>query len=187
MMKLKLIFLLIVIPVSHVAFAQEKAKFNSINMAGIVAGKSGAYHALQTINGINYREWFAGIGTGIDYYRYKSVPLFLDVRTSVAKSSLFVYADLGYNYPMHNKPGKEIYYYINYHFTGGVYNEVGAGYSIKLSHKSKLLFTSGYSYKKINNKVGLLNPCLVAPCPIEYNTYSYGYGRVVFRAGVSLK
>ncbi len=172
--------------ISFAACAQKKTKFSSINMAGIVAGKSGSYQTLQSVNGLNYKEWFAGIGAGIDYYKYKSIPVFFDLRTSVAKTNFFVFADLGYNFPSHNKPGKEIYYYNTYNFSGGFYNETGAGFKVKLTRRSHLLFTSGYSYKKLNNKVGVINPCLIAPCPIEYSTYEYGYGRVVFKAGVSL-
>lgn len=166
-------------------WAQDKINFNSINIAGIARGKSGSYGVLQTVNGIKYREWFLGIGAGIDYYRNTTIPLFADLRTFIRKTGAFVFGDLGYNFPHHNEPGKNVAYYSSYDFLGGSYSELGLGYKFKLVRKSYLLFSTGYSYKKLSLKTGVINPCLVGPCPVDYSMYKYGYGRVVFKAGIS--
>jgi hypothetical protein len=165
-------------------FAQNKIKFSSINTAGIAIGQSGDAGSLQTVNGIQYQKWFAGIGAGIDYYKVRTIPLFVDLRSSIAKSDFFAFADAGYNLPYRNKPDDKVYYYNTYHFFGGFYSELGVGYKLKLAGKSYLLFTSGYSYKELNNKVGTVNPCLVGPCPVDYSTYRYNYGRILLKAGV---
>ena len=55
---------------------------------------------------------------------------------------------------------------------------------MKFIRNSSFLISTGYSYKEINNKVGVVNPCLVAPCPVDYSNYKYGNGRVVLKAGV---
>ncbi|MEO8108842.1 MAG: hypothetical protein ABI594_02365 [Ginsengibacter sp.] len=164
---------------------KDKLKFHSVNAIGITAGESGGHPILQTINGLGNKEWFAGIGFGVDYYRYKTFPLFFDARKNFGnKNKWFVYGDLGYNFPGKNVPGKEIYYYNSYHFSGGVHGDLGLGYRISFSEKSALLFSTGYTYKKIQNKVGVVNPCLIAPCPVDYSNYEYGYGRIVLKAGV---
>lgn len=166
--------------------AQQKIKFTSINIGGIVAGESGNAGLIQTLNGITYKNLFTGIGVGIDYYESKTIPLFVDIRTSIAKTNFFVFADPGYNFPHKNKPDEKVSFYNTYHFSGGFYTELGIGYQIKLAGKSSLLLSSGYSYKELSNKTGIVNPCLIGPCPIDYTTYRYGYRRVIFKAGISL-
>ncbi|HRQ51574.1 MAG TPA: hypothetical protein PLR74_13600, partial [Agriterribacter sp.] len=79
-----------------------KVVFHSVEQAALVNGNNAVSGALQTVNGAGYGNWFAGIGAGIDFYRYRSVPLFLELRRSfdVKKGNqLFVYADGGYNLP----------------------------------------------------------------------------------------
>jgi hypothetical protein len=168
--------------ISVAAHTQEKMKFHSINMAGIAEGKSGGYGILQTVNGLGYKKWFAGIGAGIDYYKNKSIPLFFDVRTAVAKTDLYFFGDLGYNFSTHDIPDKTIYYG-TYHFFGGPYTEIGIGYKILLARSSYLLLSSGYSYKELNNKITTPTECLVPPCTVDYSKYQYGYGRILFKAG----
>src|SRR5687767_13793360 len=88
---------------------KSRIKFNSINMFGVAAGESKLFGLLQTVNGITYDTWFAGIGAGLDYYSYRTIPLFFDLRRDIGKLNKgFIYADLGYNFPWKEKPGKEI-------------------------------------------------------------------------------
>jgi hypothetical protein len=163
----------------------KKIKFHSINSIGFVAGESGTDMILQSVNGIMYKNLYSGVGFGADYYNYNSYPLFFDQRIYFAKNKkTFVYGDLGYNFPGKNRPGKEIYYYNSFHFSGGIYTDFGIGYKLKFINKSFFTFSSGFAYKEINNKVGTLNPCLVGPCPVDYNYYKYRNGRVVLKAGV---
>ena len=168
---------------------KDKVKFHSINMVGLADGQSGGYSLFQTINGIGYKKWLAGIGIGADYYPYKTYPLFFDLRRSFGKNDKgFVYGDAGYNFPGKNKPGKEVYevyYYNSYHFTGDLYSDVGIGYKIQFIKKTSFLISSGYSYKKIKSKIGVVNPCLIRPCPEDFSEYKYGYGRIVFKAGLA--
>jgi hypothetical protein len=163
----------------------RKLKFNSINTIGFSGGQSGGDILLQTVNGVGFENWFSGIGFGTDYYRYKSHPLFADARRYFGKGDkAFAYADLGYNFSGNNKPGKEVYYYTTYNFTGGIYTDFGIGYKMKFTRNTSFLISAGYSYKELNNKVVSVNECLVAPCPVDYSNYKYGNGRVVLKAGV---
>ena len=59
--------------------AQTKPKFQSQNFIGVLGGEKDASFQIQTINGVQYRTWFSGIGTGLDFYFQRSVPLFLSV------------------------------------------------------------------------------------------------------------
>lgn len=162
-----------------------KPRFSSINSVGFAAGQSQPSLIFQTINGIKFSNWFSGIGIGVDSYRYKTLPLFVDGRWYFGeKKEGFVYGDLGYNFPMKDKPGKEISYYNSYHFTGGFYTDMGIGFQSRLYKKSSILFSVGYSYKELQTKIGT-NICpFNGPCYVEYSKYEFNYGRIALKAGL---
>ena len=60
--------------------------FHSIVNIGLVSGSESGSLQLQTIAGVGYKNWFAGIGAGLDYYRYRTVPVFIDLRHSLVKT-----------------------------------------------------------------------------------------------------
>lgn len=168
------------------ATAQKKApKFHSVNQAGAAAGENSADWVFQSVNGIEFLNYFVGIGVGIDQYRYKTLPLFFDARAYFApEKRAFIYGDLGYNFPMKNMPGKEVAFYNSYHFTGGIYTDLGIGYQFKLNKQASFLFSFGHSYKKIESKIGL-NACgVTGPCWVNYSQYKLGLGRMMVKAGL---
>ncbi len=55
---------------------------------------------------------------------------------------------------------------------------------MKFISKSFFTVSAGFNYKEINNKISIVNECLVAPCPVDYSNYKYGNGKVVLKAGV---
>ena len=59
--------------------AQKKAIFSSQNYVGLLEGEQKSKLQLQTMNGIKYRTWFIGLGTGIDWYYLRSIPIFLSL------------------------------------------------------------------------------------------------------------
>ena len=175
---------LICLMVSVSAFAQKEIKFNSINTGGIIHGEIGVYGMLQTVNGVQYKKWFGGIGTVYDPYYYKTFPVFLDVRRYIDKQNRIpVYADAGYDFPGKNVPGNEISYYTSFHFTGGLYTDMGIGYRIKFTKHTSFLLTGGYSYKKLHDRVITMSCPFFGPCYESVFNYNYGFGRLVFKAG----
>lgn len=187
-MKLKMICVwLFMAIISSNAFAQKKLKFNSINMGGIAIGQRETKGVVETINGVNYKKWFAGIGIGYDACHYKTIPLFLDIRRYVDnQNKLFIYADAGYNFPDKNTPGSEVYYYNSFHFTGGIFTDAGIGYKIKFSKNKYFILTAGYSNKKLDNKVVIITCPFIPPCFENIYHYDYSFDRIVLKAGISL-
>ena len=83
-----------------IANAQQtkKAVFHSLQQVGLINGRGAVSASLQSINGFEAGDWFAGIGLGLDFYRYRSVPLFADVKRyfKIANGNrLFIYGDGG--------------------------------------------------------------------------------------------
>ena len=82
------------------ASAQEKFVFHSQNFAGLLEGQAGSAFQLQTINGVQNKGWFTGIGAGLDYYRFRSVPLFLNMSKFLFDGKkFFVSGNGGVNFP----------------------------------------------------------------------------------------
>ena len=135
--------------------AQQKSpscpwQFHSINNVGLLEGQTGSSFQLQTINGAQYRSWFTGVGLGLDFYRYRTIPLFLDLRKEFGKSSnkLFLFTDVGTNFSWVTD-NEKTNYELNDKFGGGFYFEGGLGYKISVSKNNSLMLSLGYSYKKL--------------------------------------
>ncbi|HET7114896.1 MAG TPA: hypothetical protein VFI29_00295 [Hanamia sp.] len=177
--------LIVALLISFSVSAQKnKVHFHSINSFGLIGGETETGIAFQTINGIRFSNWFSGIGVGIDNYEYKTLPLFFDARWYFgSEKKAFVYGDLGYNFPMKNKPGKEMVYYDNYHFKGGLYSELGIGFKTKFIKKSSIFFSLAYSYKQLESRVEEIVPLCSECDPIWYN-YKLSYGRVMLKTGI---
>lgn len=182
----KKLFYLFVIPVlfPYFIYAQKNLiKFHSINQVGVVGGESQLNSTIQTTNGIKFSNWFSGIGIGVDNYRYKTMPLFIDVRRYFdEENKAFIYGSLGYNFPFNTKPDKETEYYDTYHFKGGIYTDIGIGFKTKFIRKSSLLFSIGHSYKQLRSRYGITPLCL--GCQPSWYNYKWGYGRIALKTGI---
>ena len=66
------LFLAFTLCLSGMVSAQQKTvtgiwQFHSINNVGLLEGQTGSAFQLQSINGMQYQSWFAGIGLGLDF------------------------------------------------------------------------------------------------------------------------
>ncbi|MBS1737609.1 MAG: hypothetical protein JSS98_13540 [Bacteroidetes bacterium] len=186
-MKSKIVFAAVILVVINFSASAQKKKsrFHSINTFSLLNGESQFSTAFQSVNGIEIANGFAGIGLGIDYYQHRTIPLFLDGRWNFGSDKKgFIYGDVGYNFPMKNKPGNEVWRYDTYHFSGGIYTDIGIGYKATLSKKLSCPISIGYSYKKLQSKIGTTICPFVPPCYTDYNIYNYKYNRIVVKAGL---
>ncbi|MEJ0080289.1 MAG: hypothetical protein WDM78_04865 [Puia sp.] len=137
--------------------------FQSIANVGLLEGQTGSAFQLQTINGARYKSWFTGIGLGLDFYRFRTIPLFLDIRKEFGSGSnkFFIYADGGISFAWVTDMEKTDYW-PDEQFHSGFYNDLGLGYKTSIGKKSALLISLGYSYKKVNETYA------------SYNTYNPG-------------
>lgn len=136
---------------SAVAQEKEKVKFSSINQFGMLKGSSDQTYQLQTVNGVKYKTWFAGIGVGLEEYYVKTIPVFVDVRKNLLKqnASPFLYADLGVSFPS-EKEDKGAWQTSVYN--KGLYYDAGLGYNIPIKGRLAFNFSAGLSYKKLHEE-----------------------------------
>jgi hypothetical protein len=159
-------------------------QLHSINQVGLVETDYGTAFQLQTINGFQYKNFFSGIGIGLDYYKVRSIPLFVDVRKyfGTNRNAFFVYENAGVNFAWEKEdPVTEG---SSYHYNTGFYNDVGLGYRIAMKNKISILLSGGYSYKRISeNQSSNICP-FVGPCYEQRDKYVYDLSRLIFKIGL---
>ena len=153
-MKRILFFLFCVCLYGRISAQQKPAacswKFHSVNNVGLLEGQTGSAFQLQSVNGMQYRSWFMGIGLGLDFYRYRTIPMFIDFRKEFGSgpNKFFAYADGGVNFAWLTDNQKPLYL-TDDHFSAGFYTDLGLGYKISAGRTNYLLLSVGYSLKKL--------------------------------------
>ena len=177
--------------VTLVSFGQKKSnayKFHSINNISLINGDNEVSSGLQSINGFQKGNLFAGIGLGLDYYLYRTVPLFADLRYELgkSKSKFFAYADGGINFDWvtgdHNDGPIFIWDGSNTptEFNDGVYTDIGLGYMVGSRKSGGLVLSLGHSYKSLEKTVSY--PDWRTQEMIS-DIYKYNFNRIVLKVG----
>lgn len=166
----------------------HKLSFSSINQVGLLTGGSGQAATVQTINGVIVNEWFVGVGTGIDYYGSRGIPLFIDVRRNLkGKTGVpFLYADAGVHFPWLSKVQDANKNYIIEDHQAGAYLDGGVGIKLQTKHIGAVLLSAGYSYKKVTDKAQMFFIWSGAPLVPAYEYYNYTFRRIVIKVGIQL-
>lgn len=179
------LIILIILTLPGMAVCQEEQKaftkvsLQTVGSIGIIGGETGVKPVFQIISGLTQSRYFAGLGAGYDNYRFRSIPLFADIRFGFGKKQfVFAYGDLGYNLPLEPKFGNNDFQTTSI-YSGGVYLDLGLGYRHRLNKKNSILFSFGYSRKDVNHKEGTTYPCFNPPCYEEMSYYHYKLGRIV--------
>ena len=166
----------------------KQIQFSSINQVGLLSGSSGEAFMLQTINGLKKDKWFAGAGTGLDFYRERTIPLFLAIRRDLINriNTPFVYADAGINFSWLNSFQKQQKQFpIS---SPGLIYDLGIGWKLSGKNNRGYIFSAGYSFKQVKEKVKSL--WWSAPAPQleseNYERHNYLYRRIVIKVGFQL-
>jgi hypothetical protein len=150
-------------------YAQNPIRFRSTEWLGLSSGQVGSAVEFQTVNGVSRGPWFLGAGAGVDFYRFRSVPLFVSVTRDLAlskKDGLVLFFDYGTNAPWYTAPASgQSPDNAKISFHSGRYWSGGLGYLFKLdaSGRRAVVFSVGYSEKKISEVVTNVPQM----CPIE--------------------
>ncbi len=174
------------------AQTKNKIRFTNISQAGFVAGCSTNALQLQTITGISYKTFSLGAGAGIDYYYFKTIPLFIDVRKNILekKETPFVYFDLGTNLPWDRSKTESQWQKSTY--GNGIFYDFGLGYKWTCKGSFALNFSFGYSQKQVKETQETsfwpwIDFPVIRAGGENKNTYHFDYAfrRFSFKAGLS--
>ena len=186
----KIYFLLLVLLlVTGNAIAQKKWHYSSHNYAGLLEGDNGSAFQLQTIQGIRNSLWFTGIGTGIDYYYLRSVPIFLSVNRNLSTKNRTPYLSLdgGINMAWLKEDRNQWNDFIRSDFSPALYWAGGVGYKVGLRNKKDaILLHVGYSYKQLKEKQEQPVFCINPPCPPSVQYFNYKLNRITMKLGWQL-
>ena len=143
--------------------AQQKWKGWGIPEVGVLSGSYQVTGDLRLQGGVQKNGWMIGLGSGFDYYRFTSVPVYAQGRKMFGKrkSKPFIMTSLGVNFPTTTSsneiPTSDIMWSIRSQFPSGptrtynmgIYGEIGLGYAL-LSKKGRgLMFSLSYTQKRI--------------------------------------
>jgi len=186
----KYILLIILIGINAQVIAQQaphksRARFQSINEVGLLEGEKGSAFQLQAINGLDYKSWFAGLGVGLDYYRLRSIPIFIDLRKNFGKGykNFFVYVDGGLHYPWISDARKDFY---GSTYSKGFYSDIGFGYRLMLHGNNAVILSLGYSYKQTQETTNATTCPFYGPCYLTPQKIDYNLNRLSLKLGLAL-
>jgi hypothetical protein len=147
-------------------YGQKGIRFRSTETIGLSSGQAGNAMVIQSVNGVSLGPWFLGAGAGIDYYRFRSAPLFVSATRDIALSrngALVLGFDWGKNVSWYKVPDPADYpgQTTKTTFSGGMYLNAGLGYEVKLGSRKGLIFSLGYSQKRVSEVQSVTSePCL---------------------------
>lgn len=187
-MKKHVIVLLLLLVLAE-AQAQDKVHYSSMNYAGLLEGDHGSAFTLHTVQGVKFARWFTGIGTGLDYYYLRSVPLFLSVNRSLFKQGRTPYLSLdgGINFAWYQREQRQWSDFISSDFSPALYWGAGLGYKVSMRNKKDaLLLNIGYSFKQMKEDQEKSMFCINPPCPPKVEHYNYKLNRLSVKLGWQL-
>jgi hypothetical protein len=167
--------------------AQQKISFSSQNYVGILTGGSGTGPLIHSINGIRFGKWFTGVGSGVDWYYQRSVPLFFSAERGfrlTPSPKIYFSSGAGIHFPWPDDSySKWGWGSVSKTYPGFFWN-AGLGYRIPVSkNNDAVLLHFGYSNKLFREKVITNYFCINPPCPGNIETYKYNLRAVSLKLG----
>ena len=161
----------------------EKKYFSSQISTGISEGEQNTNFHVEILNGIHYKTWFGGIGTGLDYYYYRSIPVYLSgiKYLSPRNHSFFIQGDVGANFVWDERISS--WNEVGHEYKPGLYWNGLLGFATGLDRKNAFSFGLGYSYKSFKEIKEIVVQCYNPPCENTFETYQYNLKRLTLRLG----
>ncbi len=137
---------------------KTKGVFTVSSQAALLNGDSHVNGQLLLTAGYEQNGWMIGAGSGFDYYKYRTVPVFADIKKFFGKGNrqLFIYANAGSDlaWPTDNqKTNRGNWWGWNVPqasvFKNGVYTDIGFGYTLFNNKRSGFFTALGYSTKTL--------------------------------------
>lgn len=182
----RMIFIVFLSTMLLQAGAQSNLKFQSQNYIGLLEGDHGSAFQFLSINGIQRKTWFLGLGSGIDWYLYRSIPVFLSVNKDWKPSNRTFYLSLdgGANFAWESRERNRFNDFISYDFMPGLFWGAGIGYKLRFKNNGDAITLNlGYNYKRIKEERVVPTLCNNPPCANLKENYDYRMSRISLRFG----
>lgn len=142
---------------------------------------------------LEQKGWGIGIGTGIDIYKLRTIPVFAHLQKDITKGGpLFTYLRLGGNivWPTESqaKGIESPFFNSKVSFQSGLYADLGVGYKLGISKKNPVTISVGYSRKTV---MKTFYDTIIQDFP-PYHTeksehsYQYNLNRLALAVGIKL-
>lgn len=174
------------------SFAQ-KTEFYLAPQAGLLNGNKQASQMFGLTAGVANKQWVYGIGSSIDYYQFRSIPVYAEVKKIFGNktNSPFIYANAGKNmdWVLENQHQHPQYWgwgapTVDCNFSSGSFLEAGTGVNIKNKKEKGMFLSLGYSRKNLNES---WTETVWDPSKNEVvnsnRSKKYLLNRIVFKAG----
>ncbi len=180
----RVFFLLPVVGFSQNKQVKLKPQFQTSAGISFLAGQFEPAYQWQLVNGFKINNWFAGIGAGVDHYRYRTVPVFISARRDkLFNRNFFAYADAGVMIPA-VKDEEKVPFAMRDEFSTGFYSETGIGYAFSSKGKLSFRISTGYSFRTLKEEVEEFSPSSMWPSPNNISVYNYKFHLVNLRLAV---
>lgn len=154
----RVIFIFLCIAIQHNVSAQKNISLNDIAIGselGFLNGKSQVNLQMLAIAAIQKKKYAIGLGSGFDYYGYRTIPVFVEGKKFFGQGNRrpFVYAKTGLNIAWVMSSQQRMTYTSTgtefSKFKNGLYADAGIGYTMYNS-KGRGLFTGlGFCTKSL--------------------------------------
>jgi len=179
------IFLVLLCLVVSVSYGQKKGlPLEGAIHIGLLEGQAGGSLQLGFMGGIKAKTWTALLGTGLDYYGVRSVPIYLQVQKKVFDKiqTPFAFVNGGYHFPWMQRYKDD--WWGERNASGGLYYTAGIGYQLPVMKTAALFFTAGYSFKQYEEEVSQGRICIGGNCPTYTENYEYRLRRLTITTGL---
>lgn len=144
----------------HAQQIKPKDKFVVSAEAALLNGDRYVNGQILLNAGYEFNGWYAGAGTGFDYYKYRTVPVFAEVKKYFGNNynkQFFLFAKGGNDiaWPTENQKNLRSNNWGGWNITSksvfrnGVYTDVGFGYTLFNSKQKGFYTVAGYSSKSL--------------------------------------
>ena len=185
---MKRILFVVAVFAAATSFAQnKKLPLEGAVQAGMLEGESGTAFQLGLRGGFKFSTWSTAIGTGLDYYGVRSIPLYLHVQKRLFNrpQTPFAYINGGYHFPWKSEEARWSSWSSEINRNGGLYYEAGLGYQFSAFNNKALFFAAGYSFKRYAEEILSNRFCFEpGPCPNYRENFTYRMRRLSITTGL---
>jgi hypothetical protein len=186
-----LVFVALMMIAAPVLSQQSKTGYTGSLEAALVNGGYESNAAITMTHGLGFKGITASVGAGIDYYRFRSVPVFIDLKKyfTIAKLQPFIQASAGLNVAWPTTEQKIVQRWWwqgndTISFSNGIYSKAVMGIVLNPGKQVKISAVAGWSYKSVTTRYDEL-VFDGTGSRMEIRTMIFGLNRLYVGLGVS--